>query len=255
MVAAAAAGLTIPIYKTSFPVNNRSHSGWKATGVPTAGATPTTAVTCDRTTVGALAVPAPAGSNTWHLMEMWLGADSGSTISVLDRLAHMGGLSGTSTSAQTVGVSLPARWTDYDTVQVYLEVYTALGSTAVSATISYTNQDGTSGRTGSLPSDGSSYANANMFMGPFTLADGDTGVQSVQSVTLSASTGTAGNFGITLARQLAVVPCSSSYRGWRARWTNLGLPDLSTSPCLMFASTGSVNTLLGGLRIGQGAAA
>jgi hypothetical protein len=35
------------------------------------------------------------------------------------------------------------------------------------------------------------------------LANGDTGVRSVESVTVLATTGTAGDFGVTIARQIA----------------------------------------------------
>ena len=42
---------------------------------------------------------------------------------------------------------------------------------------------------------------------PLALQDGDTGVQSVQSVTVLATTGTAGNFGIVIAKPILYAPC------------------------------------------------
>jgi len=39
-----------------------------------------------------------------------------------------------------------------------------------------------------------------------SLADGDTGVRSVEGVTVAATTGTAGNFGVTLFKPIFMMP-------------------------------------------------
>ena len=83
-------------------------------------------------------------------------SNSAMTVEVHDRLAHMGGLSGTVTTAQNVSLALNTLGatnnisnrigdTNYSDVQWWLEWYTATGSTAVTATVAVTYNDGTTG--------------------------------------------------------------------------------------------------------------
>ena len=129
-----------------------------------------------------------------------------------------------------------------------LECYSALGASASSVTCSYTNQAGTSGRTtvsqamiASLP--------ANTLV-PLVLQSGDTGVQAVASVTLSATTGTAGNFGVTLMRELARIPIILANLPASLDAIALGMPVIPDNACLAFAfvstttSTGAVQGLV-----------
>lgn len=125
---------------------------------------------------------------------------------LFDRLSHTGGLSGTVTTAQTTNLPTAAltRYTTGEGVRAAMQIYTTVGPTDFTTSCSYTNQAGTAGRTGQIsralgtPGSGS--------LGIFTLQSGDTGVRSVESVTLSASTGTAGNFGVVLLKPLCVIP-------------------------------------------------
>ena len=155
-----------------------------------------------------------------------------------DRLGHMGGLSGTVTSAQTVSGTLTTPSgtgrcaSNGSDVLWFLEWYTATGSTGVTATITYTNQSGTSGKTTtvSIPASTSS----DTLIPINVLASGDTSIQSIQSVTLSGSTGTAGNFGVTALKVITTLD---------ARWINvisynqlfdhyqLGMPNIATGCC------------------------
>lgn len=150
---------------------------------------------------------------------------------LVDRLVHTSGLSGTSVAAQAVNSTALTRRTDGVGVMVAIEVYTQIGATPQTATISYTNQDGTAGRSGtiSIPAN----ALANEFIGPMTLQAGDTGVLSVQTVTLGGSTGTAGNFGVTLYYILATIPYSANTFEERDQVLQLqNLPELKTDSCL-----------------------
>lgn len=182
----------------------------RQTGLQSAwnGANPTTATACSSTTSGA-EFPFTGVS--------LLGVDHGTgptaagmSLLMADRLCHQGGLSGTSTGVQTTNLPTATltRSTSGVGVMAGLEIYTNVGSTITTATISYTNQAGTSGRTGLAPiggSAGSGYGAASR-MTLMALQSGDTGVRSVESVQLAASTGVAGNFGVTLFRPLVVVP-------------------------------------------------
>jgi hypothetical protein len=72
--------------------------------------------------------------------------------------------------------------------------------------MSYTNQAGTAGQISQPVAIGSTaVGNAVGTFAPICLADGDTGVRSVESVTLAATTGTPGNMGVILFKPLAMI--------------------------------------------------
>ncbi|MGA1350948.1 MAG: hypothetical protein ACO31B_07405 [Burkholderiaceae bacterium] len=93
-----------------------------------------------------------------------------------------------------------------------ITIYTAVGSTATTITATYTNQAGTGSRvTPTVVFGGTGFREVDrLFLLP--LQEGDTGVRSVESVTIAASTGTAGNFGVTLFRPLYVL-CNDELSG------------------------------------------
>lgn len=142
------------------------------------------------------------------------GGVGGVCIIVADILNHSGGLSGTSTSAQTTNLPTAAltRHTSGEGVMAGLIVYTALGTTATTVTASYTNTTPTSGRTTTATTIGSTTHNPIGTLIPLPLQAGDTGVTSVESVTLTATTGTAGNFGVVLFKPLAMIALNE-YQG------------------------------------------
>ena len=128
-----------------------------------------------------------------------------SVIWLADFLVQSGGMSGTVTTEQTTGLPTVAlsRYTNGDGIMAALIVYTSLGSTATTATLNYTNQSGTAGRT-SQPIVVPASAPARLIL-VFCLQDGDTGVRSVEGLTLAGSTGTAGNFGVLLFKPIAML--------------------------------------------------
>ena len=133
----------------------------------------------------------------------WIAARS--LIWLADFLVQSGGMSGTVTTEQTTGLPTVAlsRYTNGDGVMAALIVYTSLGSTATTATLNYTNQSGSAGRT-SQPIVVPASAPARVIL-VFCLQDGDTGVRSVEGLTLAGSTGTAGNFGVLLFKPIAML--------------------------------------------------
>lgn len=122
---------------------------------------------------------------------------------LIDRLVHSGGMSGTVTTEQAVTAASLPRYTDGVGVVAALAVYSALGTTSVTASINYTNQAGTSGMASKAVLIPANAPARGIY--PFCLEDGDTGVQSVQGLTLSGTTGTAGNFGILLFKPLVLL--------------------------------------------------
>ena len=180
-------------------------SQWLAPGRPEAGAAPTTAAVPVSTTTGALArFTNPTSGETLRLLRMWaIAQNTTSALALYDRLSHMGGLSGNTTSLQTTNLPTAAI-TRGDTtgvgVDVFAECYTALGITSRTLQILYTNPAGTSGRTGTLVIPASMAASRVIRM---TRQAGDLGVKSVESAQfLVGGTGTVGNFGLTLGRRI-----------------------------------------------------
>lgn len=181
----------------------------------------------NKTMGGSAAIPgaaaAPTNSTTGNLFwqtdasggrEKWLLGVEGLctqvvTVLLYDRLLHCGGLSGTEITAQTVGGTLTRNTGGADN-QIWVEIYTLIGATGQTITASYTNQAGTSGRTTQAVAIGGTGLREAERAIPLPLQDGDTGVQSVQSVTLSGSTGTAGDFGVTVARPILLVTVPNS---------------------------------------------
>lgn len=173
---------------------------WRYNGMPgTRGAIPGAAAACDRTTQGALPWTNATGGRTAFLTGRGLGVSQAGIVRVYDRLLHNGGLSGALNTAQTVGGTI-TRNTGGVGNEIWIEIYGVLGGTTTTVTASYTNQNGVAGRTTIAQAIGGAGASEAQRMILLPLADGDTGVQSVQSVTLAASTGTAGSFGITICR-------------------------------------------------------
>lgn len=194
-------------------------STWTLATVPSAGAVPSTSAALDRTTTGAFTIPAST-TNLRCLRGLLANTRIGVCgITLIDRLVHQGGLSGTVTTAQTTNLPTAAltRYTSGAGVMAALEIYTAVGATGTTATVSYTNQAGTSGRTSSVMTFGATGYNAATRFMIIPLDPADTGVRSVESVTLAATTGTAGNFGVTLFKPISLLPHF-------ARSTGLGAP-------------------------------
>lgn len=182
-------------------VTGRSSSSWLAAGYPAAGAAPSTAAVPTNATTGALETvnDSPGVQRILRMVAEW-SVNTPGLITVADRLSHQGGLSGTSSSSQTTNLPTAAltRYTSGVGVELGLEVYTQIGATGTTITASYTNQAGTSGQTSvAVTWGGTGFREASRLV-PLSLASGDTGVRAVASVTAAGTTGTAGNFGVTL---------------------------------------------------------
>ena len=254
-----------PITKTSAVTTVAGGNGsyWRIAGTPIGqGAIPSTAATCNNTTLGGINFVNPTGGMSTYISRLGILASVVQAIEIHDRLAHMGGLSGTVTTAQTVGIDLNALGStdnivnrkgksDYSAVQWYLEWYSATGSTAATATVTYTNHLGTTGKTTTVSVAASRPAGTLLQIIP---ASGDN-IMSIQSVTLSVSTGTAGSFGVTATLERASIPLPIANNMYVMDWSQLGLPFIYDSSCLFFigdATTTSVGTLGGSITLVQG---
>lgn len=238
-------------------------SMWTATGTPSAGAAPgTTAIVPTNATTGAIGFANQTAPATSYLAWMWAAfSNTTSSIEVHDRLACVSGASGTVTTAQTTGCAIDLTTTDpgadrrgasdYSDVTWWIEIYTALGATGVNATVNVTYDDGSTGNLaaialGATPRQGRLYPLVSASAGRF--------IRGVNSVTLSATTGTAGNFGITATRQRTTIASPIANFPAVADWAQLGLPQIPNDSCLslvMLCSTTSTGTVRGQGKIAQ----
>jgi hypothetical protein len=235
---------------------------WTATGTPAAGATPgTTAAIPDNTTLGAVGFAQQTAPATSYLA--WLRAITGNALTsfeVHDRVAHMGGLSGTVTTAQTVnmdvltlGLSAARRGdANYSDLQFWLEIYSPLGATGVNATVNVTYDDGTTGNLaaialGATPRQGRLYPLVPAVAGRF--------IRGVNNVTLSATTGTAGNFGFCATRPRTGIDADVANKGVAYDFVQTGNPEIPNGSCLFFivpCSTTTTGTIRGQGKIVHG---
>ena len=240
---------------------------WRATGQPGQGAIPAAAAVCDNTLTGAIGFTQQVAPATSY--GAWANAvcsNSAMTLEIHDRLMHMGGLNGTLTTAQTVNLDVNANLasgnldkrkgdSNFSDIQWWLEWYTATGSTAVTATVSVTYNDGT---TGTLSASLAATRPASFMLplnGLIPAAAAGKYIRDVDSVQLSATTGTAGSFGVTATRPRMTMPLALANRMEVFDWAALGLPEIANSSCLfpvILTSTTSTGTVRGGGKLAHG---
>jgi hypothetical protein len=231
------------------------HSLWAVAGQPGAGsaagsvngAIPTSA------TAGAIPYTAPGGANDAYIGRFTAQGPTVGTLILYDRLWHNSALVGNVTTLQSFTQPALTRETSGQGVELWGEVYTAMGATGSVFTATYTNQAGTGSRSASYTMPANALSVGQMF--PFTLQAGDAGVQSVQSVQLSISTGTAGNFGLTLLKRHAELPLTAANVGAVLDFFGLGgglLPDDACLALAVLCSTTSTGIIQAGLSIIEG---
>lgn len=233
---------------------------WTATGMPTNGVTPSTAAVCTKALAGSVSFANQTAPATSYLDWLWLAFGNANTgVEIHDRIAHMGGLSGTVITAQgalDLAALAPAAdrigATDYSDVQWWLEIYTALGATGVNATVAVTYNDNSTGNLavialGTTPRAGRLYPLLSASPGKF--------IKAVTGVTLSATTGTAGNFGITATRSRTTLGSMVANFPVVADWAQTGhcvVPNDSCLQLIMLCSTTTTGTVRGAGKITHG---
>lgn len=238
----------ISIVKNSVTaVAGRVDSMWQ-TG-PFAGAAPSTAVAPTRATAGAIGQRnADVGLSRYLTRVKIANAGPRGTLILIDRLSQQGGLVGNVATAQTTNLPTAAitRYTTGVDVHAALEVYSAVGTTATTVSMTYTNQAGTGSRVSPLRDIGTTtYGGAADRFLEMPLAAGDYGVRSVESVTLTATTGTAGNIGVVLYKPLISLPLMGPFAASEVDYdleaiVGLGgcLPVIQADACLAWLFLG-----------------
>lgn len=229
---------------------------WRGTGQPGQGAIPGAAAVCNNVLTGCIAVAqqtAPVTSYGAYAYAM--STNSAMTLEIHDRLMHMGGLSGTVTTAQTVGLDVSANLAtsnlderkghaNYSDIQWWLEWYTATGSSVVNATVAVTYDDGSSGNLTAQSLAASRPASHMIPLnGLIPAASAGRYIRDVDTVLLSATTGTAGSFGVTATRPRMTMPLPLANKSEVFDWAALGLPEIFNASCLFpLVNTSQTNT-------------
>lgn len=222
------------------------HSLWRATGQPGQGAIPGAAAVCSNALLGSLQFTQQTDPATSYLAIMeGLCSNNASTLEVHDRLMHMGGLVGNLATAQTVGIDISANLatsnldarkggSDYGDIQWWLEWYTDTGSTAVTATVNVTYNDASTGNLTGVALAATRRASQMIPLnGLIPAASAGKYIRGVNTVTLSATTGTAGSFGVTATRYRAALYKPIANARFTADWASLGIPEIPNASCLM----------------------
>lgn len=203
-----------------------------------------------------------------HLLNMnaWATAATGvpGTLMLVDLQGYWPGISNNTTSAQTLTGTPTLRYTNGAGCRLF-QVQTAVaGATAQNIALSYTDQSGNTGN--ALPVTVAMTASAivghishsgvaaNNY-GPFLpLASGDSGVQNVATVTMSAAN--TGTFALCLARPLATITLSVAGLMTEKDLLNQipSLPEIKDGACLVWlygagAATAASTTFAGGIEV------
>lgn len=207
------------------------------------------------TYAGQLPFSNPTGGKHKKLYRFEYLSNQTGSIMLVDRLWHNSGFTITQAAVHTIASfsGLPARDRDGTTdgvdVMVGLEasVATTNGSPVTNTTMSYTNAAGTSGRTATMTA-WPATAVAGTFV-PFLLQAGDTGVRSIQSITLGTSYG-AGTIHAVMYRKIAQMGIKLANIAEDRSFLELGMPRCydDTVPFLLWmASSVSSPTTSGGV--------
>ena len=236
-------------------VAGQFHSLWRATGQPGQGAIPGAAARCTHALVGSLqfAQQTDPAKSYLSILE-GLCSNVGTTLEIHDRLMHMGGLSGTVTTAQTANVDVYANLAsdnlterigdaNFSDIQWWLEWYTDTGGTAVTATVNVIYNDGTSGNLTAISLAATRRASLMIPLnGLIPAAQSGLYIRDVNTVQLSATTGSAGSFGVTATRYRAALYKPIANARFTADWASLGIPLIANSSCLMAIQVAGTTT-------------
>lgn len=204
-----------PIFKvgTAAEAVGLAHSTWYSSGRPAAGSAPAPGINgaaLSAVVTGQIPRNNP-GAGNGYIGRMSIAPSNPCSILLCDRLWHNSGLSVTSTGAQAITpAAIPARdlnaSTNGEGVMAAIEWSAAGGAGTPTVTLTYTDQDGNTGATGTFA------ATTTPVIGTFEifgLAAGDTGIRAPTSFIQSA-TRTSGTMHLILFRILATIPCPNA---------------------------------------------
>jgi len=207
-----------------------------------AGAVPT------KTSDGAIQFPEAAtpGNNLFLGAIGAMKTVNAGQIILVDRLWHGRGYSLTTTGTQTVNsVALTRPDNLGEDTELWIEFGGTIGATAGALTVTYTNQDGTSGRTATWTHVASQLAGTHQ-CDRMTLQPNDTGIRSIQSLSWNTApgSGSVSQFGLAIVRRLATMHCAIGGRYYHIGPYDTGVPTIYDTSCLS-VYTGNSATSVG----------
>lgn len=233
-------------------VAGRPFSLFYLAGIPGAAVAPTPGISGAALTtyLGQIPFTNPVSGSTYLARFTGMATIAGKLI-LCDRLWHNSGISVTTTTAQTVNsVAFPARdvaaSTNGNGVFIGLEITGLTGAGSATPTISYTDQSGNASNTGSMINTYSASSPTGSFY-PFSLAAGDTGVRSIQTVTLGISM-TSGSISLVAYRILAELEVPGSNVSFAIDALTSGFPTLydNSVPFIIFVPSTTTSTSISG---------
>lgn len=235
-------------------VAGRPFTPFYTAGIPGAAIAPTPGIAGAALTSypGQLPFTNPGSGNSYLARFVGMSTAQLGTMVLFDRLWHNSGISVTTfPGAQTVNsVAFPARdnngTSDGDGVLLALEVSSTTGTGTPTITVTYTNSMGVGGKTGTNIITTNNSSPTGTFY-PISLAAGDKGVRSVQSVALSASW-TSGTVHLVAYRPIAYVQCPAAGVAVAVDALTSGMPELfdGTVPFIYFVPQTTTTTVLQG---------
>ena len=266
----ALAGMRPPqwIAKTTTPalVAGRPFSAWYLAGSPGVGVTPPAAtaggvaLTSTPNLAANIAGQIPhidPGSGNSYLARFSGTATQSGMLLLCDRLLHVGAqsnasiISTTTTTGQTINTTtLPARDNNGLTagagVMAALEIVGAMGAGVATPTITYTGNVLGAGQTGTMILAYAASPGIGFFH-PFSLAAGDTGVASIQTLTLGVSM-VSGTIALVLYRVIAALELPGAQIPNAIDALTSGFPQIfnGTVPFLVFIPSTTAYTNISG---------
>jgi hypothetical protein len=227
------------------------YSFWAVGSQPAAGSfggtTPGLWVAQDSSTAGALSFANPTAPDTLHLSLVGaVPSASAGQLLIYDRLGQIEYLplqDGSLPETTSITSDFTARLGTGEGAQLFAEMPTSVLAAGAQFYVTYTNQAGVSGRTSEtiVCSTISSAATGRFPFGNkffIGLQAGDTGVRSVQSVVLTASSGTAGvKMNLVACNPLTVLPLTTAniYVERDLVLSTVQLPRIRNNACIAFA--------------------
>lgn len=233
----------------------RGYTPWYAAGNPgasvanAAGVNGDAVTPADGTAVQGRIPRTNPGTGNAYLARLGINASTAGTLWLIDRLWHNSGLTVTSTTAQAITpATLPSRdgagGTNGANVMAAIEWSATGGAGTPTVTLTYTDQDGNAGATGTFTGVASPPVGTFEI---FTLAAGDTGVRAPTSFIQSA-TRTSGTMHLVLFRVLAQVEVTAANIGNAIDALTSGMPriyDDSVLQLVWFPSATTATNFIG----------
>ncbi len=226
-----------PTSTTAAPIDT-----FPSNGTPLPGSAPASGAgtAYDINSAGAIPLPTPGVGEELRLIQANANNPMVGGFMLMDRLVATSGIDLNTTTPQAVNtVALPSRAGSGDGVEAFLFTPTGQISSnpAAPITISYTNQNGVSGKVGALTSINGTVR--TLVIQKFALEPGDS-CQSVQSIAATVAGSIGANWGILLAKRVCSVATSFNVSKQQFGGAALGFPKIEPDACLSLWMYGTV---------------